>query len=181
MPSNKVETKLNKNELFDLLKIFDEEAEKSMRLVAVGGTAMTLLDLKPSTRDIDFTVPSDDKSEFYRIRNTIPHGYKIDVWTNGGIFCVTLPPDYLDRSRDIASYKYIQLKALHPVDIVVSKIARMEPHDIEDIRECIKKCGISMDEVRTRAATVTFAPRQEDYQYQVRIALEMFFGEPKSK
>jgi len=99
---------------------------------------MTLLDLKLSTKDIDFTVPSADKPEFDRVRNAVPHGYKIDVWTDGTIFCITLPDDYIDRSIDIISYKKIHLKALHPLDIVVSKIARLDSHDIEDIGVYIK-------------------------------------------
>ncbi len=39
---------------------------------------MTLLDLKVSTVDIDFTVPRSDKPEFDRVRNSVPHGFKID-------------------------------------------------------------------------------------------------------
>jgi hypothetical protein len=37
---------LNKEVLFNLLKNFDEEAKEKITLVAVGGTAVTLLDLK---------------------------------------------------------------------------------------------------------------------------------------
>jgi len=48
---------LDKAVLFNLLKNFDEEAKEKITLVAVGGSAMTLLDLKVSTLDIDFTVP----------------------------------------------------------------------------------------------------------------------------
>ena len=55
---------LDKAVLFNLLKNFDEEAKEKITLVAVGGTAMTLLDLKVSTLDIDFTVPRSDKTEF---------------------------------------------------------------------------------------------------------------------
>lgn len=99
MQSGNGELQLDKSELLNLLKIFDEEASKQICLVAVGGTAMTLLNLKLSTKDIDFTLPSADKPEFDRVRKTIPHGYTIDVWTDGTIFCVTLPSDYLERQR----------------------------------------------------------------------------------
>lgn len=51
-----------------LLSSVDEELERRIVLVAVGGTAMTLLDLKPSTIDIDFTGPYDDIREFNRIQ-----------------------------------------------------------------------------------------------------------------
>ncbi len=39
---------LNKKALFDFLEL-DKEAAQKITLVAVGGTAMTLIDAKPST------------------------------------------------------------------------------------------------------------------------------------
>lgn len=51
---------LSKTGLVDFLDIVDREMKRKITLVAVGGIAMTLLDLKPSTIDIDFTAPSDD-------------------------------------------------------------------------------------------------------------------------
>lgn len=137
---------------------------------------MTLLDLKLSTKDIDFTVPSADKPEFDRVRNAVPHGYKIDVWTDGTIFCITLPDDYIDRCIDIVSYKKIHLKTLHPLDIVVSKIARLDIHDIEDIAACIKKYNISKEDIQKRAATSIYVSKREDYEYQVKWVLENLFS-----
>ena len=80
MSSNR---ELDKSVLFKLLKYFDEEAKQKITLIAAGGTAMTLLDLKTSTLDIDFTLPSCDKMEFDRIRSLVPHGFKIDMYTDG--------------------------------------------------------------------------------------------------
>lgn len=48
---------LDKSVLFNLLRNVDEEAKGRIVLVAAGGTAMTLLDIKASTFDIDFTGP----------------------------------------------------------------------------------------------------------------------------
>jgi pantothenate kinase len=55
---------LDKSVLLNFLKLLDDEINKKITLVAVGGTAMTLLDLKPSTVDIDFTIPDNDKPVF---------------------------------------------------------------------------------------------------------------------
>ena len=43
---------LDKNYLLDFLKVLDEEIPATITLVAAGGTAMTLLDLKSSTIDV---------------------------------------------------------------------------------------------------------------------------------
>ena len=50
---------LDKSGLRGLLTAVDEALERRIILVAAGGTAMTLIDLKPSTIDIDFTGPYD--------------------------------------------------------------------------------------------------------------------------
>ena len=42
----------DKTALFDFLSVLDEDLTKKITLVVAGGTAMTLLDLKPSTIDI---------------------------------------------------------------------------------------------------------------------------------
>ncbi len=51
---------LKKRFLLDFLEELDKELDRKITLVAVGGTAMTLLDLKNSTIDVDFTIPHDD-------------------------------------------------------------------------------------------------------------------------
>ena len=41
---------------------------------------MTLLDIKPSTIDIDFTIPGCDMVEFEQALKSNPPGYKVDRW-----------------------------------------------------------------------------------------------------
>ena len=41
---------------------------------------MTLLKLKASTRDIDFSLNKEDEEEFRKALNQIQHGYKIDLF-----------------------------------------------------------------------------------------------------
>lgn len=108
----------NKKTLFDFLEIVGNELKRKITLVAVGGTAMTLLDVKPSTIDVDFTASSEDMQEFERTLKNVPHGFKLDTWKDGMVFSQILPADYLKKSIAIKSrMKKITLKALHPVDI----------------------------------------------------------------
>src|SRR4030042_5179530 len=117
---------LDKSVLLDFLTVLDDEVGRRITLVAVGGTAMTLLDLKPSTIDVDFTIPSNDKPAFDKALANIPHGLKIHAWSDGFVFSQILPDDYLEKSIEIANFKRILLKALHPIDIVVTKIGRLD-------------------------------------------------------
>ena len=54
----------DRSALFDFLGVLNEDLTRKIILVAVGGTTMTLLDLKPSTIDIDFTIPGSYLEHF---------------------------------------------------------------------------------------------------------------------
>jgi len=166
---------LDKSALLDFLAVLDEEVSKEITLVAVGGTAMTLLDLKTSTIDVDFTIPSKDKLAFDKALAKIPHGFKTDVWQDGTVFSQSLPDDYLEKSIEITTFKHIRLRALHPIDIVVTKIGRLDDRDVQDIKACIKKFKISKSQIAARAATVQYAGNEENYKHNLKYVLEKFF------
>jgi hypothetical protein len=168
---------LDKKVLFNLLKNFNDEARQKIILVAVGGTAMTLLDLKTSTMDIDFTISINDKAEFDRVRTVLPHGFKIDVYTDGDVFCNRLPNDYLERSVEITNFTKISLRALHPVDIVVTKIGRLNQRDIQDIESCIKRCKIKKEDIQKRAAEMIYVGREGDYEYHLQWIIQKFYSD----
>lgn len=167
----------DKSALFDLLKIFNEDLTKKITLIAVGGTAMTLLDLKNSTIDIDFTIPSCDRIEFERILRNNPTGYRIDRWYDGYIFCQSLPKDYLEKSIAVKEFGKISLRAIQPVDIIASKIGRLKDSDIQDIELCIRKGNVSESELKERALLVlpTFVGPDGVYEYHLKLVLEKFF------
>jgi ABC-type phosphate transport system auxiliary subunit len=166
---------LDKSRLFEFLGVLDNEMSREITVVAVGGTAMTLLDLKPSTRDIDFTAPGKDFDEFERVLKSVPHGFEVQGWRDGTVFSQTLPEDYLEKSKPIADFKHIHLKALHPVDIVVTKIGRLNQRDLQDIEVCIEKFKLSKTQVKERANQVQYVGREEHYKYNLQYVLKKFF------
>jgi hypothetical protein len=167
----------DKSALFDFLSVLNEDLPKKITLVAVGGTAMTLLDIKQSTIDIDFTIPGCDRLEFEQALKNNPPGYKVDRWTDGCIFCQTLPPDYLEKSIKIKEFSHISLRALRPVDIIVTKIGRLNVRDQQDIEACIKSANVSEAEIRERAMLVvqTYVGPEEDYLDHLNLVMAKFF------
>jgi len=167
----------DKTALLDFLEVLNEDLTRKITLVAAGGTAMTLLDLKPSTMDIDFTIPSSDLPEFERALKNNPPGFKVDRWTDGYVFCQSLPDDYLEKSIKIKQYSHISLRALNPLDIIVTKIGRLNQRDIQDIETCIKAYKISKDDIKARAALVspTYITKEEDYLYHLNWVIKKFF------
>lgn len=169
---------LDKSELMGLLAAVDKELERKIVLVAAGGTAMTLLDVKPSTIDIDFTGPQDDIKEFNKIEKSIPHGFKVDTWTDGAIFSQMLPDDYLEKSIPVRTgLRKVQLKALHPLDIVVTKIGRLNERDLQDIESCIKKFKLKRNQIEKRAEAVHYVGNEKVYELNLRYVLQQFFSD----
>jgi len=147
---------MDKRTLLNFLNVIGSKLHRQITLVAAGGTAMTLLDLKNSTIDIDFTGPNDDIEEFNLVQKMVPHGYKIDTWIDGRVYAPQLPDDYLDKSTIISDtgIKNIVLRSLNPLDIVLTKLARMNERDKEDIQTCILKYGLTEKEIRDRGKIV---------------------------
>jgi hypothetical protein len=167
---------IEKAQLLSLLGRFDDELEQKIILVAVGGTALTLLDAKPSTLDIDFTAPSEYIDTFDRIEKGIPHGFKIDRFKDGAVFTQILPDDYLRKSEKIkTNFRNIDLRALQPLDIVASKIGRLDERDKQDIETCIHKFGLSRKMVERRARQVGYAGNDEIYEDHLEYVLKNFF------
>jgi hypothetical protein len=167
---------VDKSVLLDFLKILDDELDGKVTLVAVGGTDMTLLGLKPSTVDIDFTISSEFKAAFDKALANVPHGFKIDTWTDGFVFSQILPEDYLEKSVEIAEFRHIVLKALHPIDIVVTKIGRLDDRDVQDIEACNRRFQISKSQLENRAASIRYVGNEDIYKGNLKYVLEKFFA-----
>ncbi len=170
---------VDKNELLDFLEILDKKLEKQMELIAVGGTAMTLLETKTSTIDIDFEVKPEDYQTLKSGLSILPHGYRVDIFTNGLIFSQQLPDDYRKKSVPIKHFKNISLLALHPLDIVVTKIGRLNERDKEDIKLCIKKFGLTKEQIKERVQKVEYIGKEELYKDSLEHVIKLFFGSVK--
>ncbi len=163
---------LDKRTLLDFLQEVDKELGRSITLVAVGGTALTLLDAKTSTIDVDFTIPDNDYQVFKKTLNSIPHGFQVDCWRDGIVFTQILPDDYLKRSITIKKMKRIHLRALHPVDIIVTKIGRLDAREKKDIETCIKKFKLTKNRIAKRAKQVEYVGRDKNYEINLKYVLE---------
>jgi len=167
---------LNKQVLLDFLDELDKELEREITVVAVGGTAMTLHNSKASTIDVDFTIPADSFSEFRRVLDMVPHGFKVDTWNNGLVFSQDLPDDYLEKSKFVRTkMKKMKLKILDPLDIIVTKIGRLNERDKEDIATCIKKFHITKSQIKKRAKQVIYTGREENYEINLNHVMKKFF------
>lgn len=166
---------LDKNRLLGFLEEVEKEIARKITLVAAGGTAMTLLGAKLSTLDVDFTLPGRDFDEFKKALDLTPHGFNVDIWNDGMVFSQFLPDDYLDKSISIKTkLTMIELRALDPVDIIVTKVGRLIDRDKADIASCIKKFNITESAIKQRGAQIEYVGREENYQINLNHVLKNF-------
>ena len=169
---------LDNTKLLDFLGEIDKELSCKIALVAVGGTAMTLVGAKPSTIDIDFTTPSENYDEFERAKKIVQSGFRVDVFRDGAVFVTVLPNDYLEKSKPIATnLKNIDLRALDPVDIIITKIARLDERDEQDIESCITIFQITQKQIEQRAEDMNHAGNDEVFVNNLKTVLGKFFKE----
>ena len=138
---------------------------------------MTLLDIKETTKDIDFNIPSDDDyNEFERVINEIGFNIKIDYFKKDMILTEALPRDYLKIAIKYEhNFNKIKLYILNPIDIVCSKIARLSDRDIEDIKTWIKYYNITKSQIEERAMQYGHAGSDQLYYDNLQLALDILF------
>ncbi len=147
----------------DLLNKLNQFSEHRIDIFAVGGTALTLLDMKDSTRDVDFNI--DSREGYEEIKKLFKNmdfnpieenkwmtdiGFRIDLFEQGYIFCTQLLEDYQKKSKKIKDFGNIRLFAISPYDIIITKIARMDERDLEDIKTIFKKDKIDIKKLSER-------------------------------
>lgn len=166
---------LDNTKLLDFLGEIDKELSHKIVVVAVGGTAMTLVNAKPSTIDVDFTILGEDYDEFERAKKIVQPGFRVDVFRDGAVFVTILPDDYLEKSKPIATnLKNIDLRALHPVDIIITKIARLDGRDEQDIESCITNFKITRKQIEQRAKDMNHAGNDKVFMDNLETVLGRF-------
>lgn len=166
---------LDQQRLMDFLATVEPQLDDAITLVAAGGTTLVLMDVKRSTIDVDFTGPQASIQTFRDALDSIPHGFKVDTWDGGYVFTTRLPEDYLDRARipDTADQlERIDLRVLHPVDLVVTKIGRFDERDEVDIRHTVEAFNLTSDEVRDRAQDIEVVASEDVFSHNLEVALE---------
>lgn len=146
-----------REQLMDLIEKLGKFSGMPIDIYAVGGTALTLLGLKDSTRDVDLNIGSEKGYEevkrifaalnFERISENgwgSDAGFRIDLFKEGYIFSTQLSDDYKKISKEIRNFGKIRLLAISPYDIIITKLARMDGRDSDDIRTIFEKGSIDV-------------------------------------
>jgi hypothetical protein len=161
-----MEYRLTKEMLIAQLAQWDSFLKREIHLIACGGTAMTLLGVKASTRDVDFIVPKQQEYE-YLIKLLKDLGYKnvrgsgwardheafiFDLFAGKRVHTTDLLNDPLESANHtlIKEFAHIYLGVLNDYDLIVSKLFRGDRVDFEDCVSLMKarKDVVDMDKLK---------------------------------
>lgn len=139
---------LSDQDLLDTLDNWNSLMNFRVRLIACGGTALTLLKIKDSTKDIDFTVPV--AREYERLMKFLRDlGYEekggglahdddpnfiYQFWSGDKVFTTNLLDSPLQPGKHILikRWSHIYLGVLNLTDLIITKMFRGTPVDRDD-------------------------------------------------
>ena len=155
-----MEYRIDKQGLLDRLSAWDSFLKRKVHLIACSGTAMTLLDVKASTKDIDLLVPNEDEHK-YLIDTLQQLGYKsvsgwgwaredgfiFDLFRGNFIHTTQLLESPLKEGNHVLvkEFSHIYLGILNYYDITISKLFRGTTIDNEDCLALLKSKRSEID------------------------------------
>jgi hypothetical protein len=135
-------------DLMQTLENWERLLSFRVHLIACGGTALTLLGIKESTKDVDFTVP--EKKEYERLMSFLSKlGYQekggglahpdypfflFQFWSGNRVFTVDLSRSPLEPGRNIPvkRWRHLYVGALNVIDLIITKMSRGTGVDMDD-------------------------------------------------
>ena len=140
--------RINSIDLLDTLENWDSLMNFRVRLIACGGTALTLLNIKESTKDIDFIVPvTNEYDKLMKFLKALNYRHKgngfaheddpnfiYQFWYGNKVFTTDLLESPLKANQHILikRWSHIYLGALNLIDLIITKMFRGTPVDRED-------------------------------------------------
>ncbi len=160
-----MEYRIDKQALLDVMEQWNRFLRKKVHLIACGGTAMTLLGVKASTKDIDFMVPNHPEHE-HLIKVLVQLGYeqetasgwkrreeifRFDLFAGNKIHTTELlESPLLDENHTLLKqYSRLYIGILNPYDLIASKLIRGNRVDFEDSLMLVRSDrGIDIDHLK---------------------------------
>jgi len=149
-----MEYRLNKKSLLDVLGQWNGFLKKRVHLIACGGTALTLLGIKPSTKDVDMIVPDEGEYRYLTkilkdlgYQQTTGSGwrkkedlYVFDLFVGKSIHTTELLDSPLDKNRHsvFKEFSHLYIGILNDYGLITSKLFRGAAVDFEDCLMLVK-------------------------------------------
>jgi len=148
-----MEYRIDKARLLDILSVWDGFLKRRVHLIACGGTALTLLGIKASTKDLDLLIPNLDEYKYligilkqlgYKAATgwgwSRQEGFIFDIFKGKTIHTTELLNSPLEKGNHIMIKEFanIYLAVLNYYDLIISKLFRATAIDIDDCLLLVK-------------------------------------------
>ena len=143
-----MEYRLNKNRLLEILGEWNRFLKRKVHLIACGGTAMTLMGVKSSTKDVDFIAPKVREHDYLAkqlkaldYKQVTGSGWKrtgedfqFDIFRGNRIHTTELLESPLEERGHsmLKEFSHLFIGILNDYDLIVSKLMRGATVDFED-------------------------------------------------
>jgi len=163
----KLDTRIDKAELLDTLSFWDKYLKRRVHCIACGGTALTLLNVKESTKDIDLIIPKPEDYK-YLINILMDLGYRqvtgsgwqrekgfiLDLFGEKTVFTTELLESPLESGNHflLKEYSSLYLGILNYYDLIITKLFRYTSVDVEDCLSLLqeRQNEIDIEKLKTR-------------------------------
>lgn len=137
--------------LYNFLKYLDTISDRERTIVAVGGSALGILEVKSETKDVDLGVFTKDVDIMdIALAYTRKNKVRVDVFVDGWFQPMHFP-DMLERALGVQSpFVNIKLYIMNPYDMILTKVCRWERKDINDIGALLEKVDCNSFEMDAR-------------------------------
>ena len=140
------------NLVYEFFSSLNSALKRRVRIVAIGGNALSLLGIKEHTKDIDVCISSDDRDvkQFcidYTKKYKVPVHFFVD-----GLFKNVRVKDYFEKSYplDLPEFPNLEVRVFNIYDIVLTKINRYAHEDKEDLEKVLKLYKLNDEDLNKR-------------------------------
>lgn len=153
--------RLDKDRLLDILGQWNYFLKRKVHLIACGGSAMTLIGVKPSTKDVDFMVPKVGEYQYLIMqlkaldyKQVTGSGWKrdgedflFDLFFGNRIHTTELLESPLNEGRHslLKEFSHLYIGILNDYDLISSKLMRGTNVDFEDCVSLAEARGRELD------------------------------------
>ena len=155
-----MEYRLDKDRLLDIMGEWNRFLKRKVHLIACGGTAMTLIGVKPSTKDVDFIAPEVREHDYLTKQLKMlgykqatgsgwkrqGEGFQFDIYRGNRIHTTDLQNSPLEEGRHsiLMEFSHLYIGILNDYDLISSKLMRGTRVDFED---CLRLAEVRQEEI----------------------------------
>lgn len=165
----------------EFLADVDQSLSEPVELHCVGGFVLAIVyGIPRTTADIDYisVIPHHAIEELDRIAgedSALAKKHKVWIHVAGGI--VDYPENYESRLNTLPlGLKKLTLRFFEPYDLLLAKLTRNNPKDMEDVRALVQKLNLKFDVLVERfQSEMSWVPNRERHEQTLNVVWKDYF------